>query len=224
MTGISKSQVSRLCTEIDERVNAFLSRPIEGDWPYLWIDATYVKTRQSGRIVSVAVIIAVRVNSRYACVEFRCNQRHEDGEGYYRSSPYPRCKPTAQSEGVTPQLERRLRANRLGRGTVTASTYGATWSTGTSPEKLLRNATSPGPAIDGPTAAIAPFAFERGTCVTTPEAPTRRRNASPTFGPKLLVATHQTEPSAKKAVLGDPFSKFDACTTSVETRPDGETR
>ena len=63
MSGISKSQVSRLCTEIDERVGAFLSRPIEGDWPYLWIDATYVKVREAGRIVSVAVIIAVAVNT-----------------------------------------------------------------------------------------------------------------------------------------------------------------
>jgi putative transposase len=63
MSGISKSQVSRLCAEIDEKVKAFLSRPIEGDWPYLWIDATYVKVRQSGRIVSVAVIVAVGVNS-----------------------------------------------------------------------------------------------------------------------------------------------------------------
>jgi putative transposase len=63
MTGISKSQVSRLCTEIDEKVKAFLTRPIEGDWPYLWVDATYVKVRQSGRIVSVAVIVAVGVNS-----------------------------------------------------------------------------------------------------------------------------------------------------------------
>jgi len=63
MTGISKSQVSRLCEEIDERVKAFLSRPIEGEWPYLWIDATYVKVRESGRIVSVAVIVAVGVNS-----------------------------------------------------------------------------------------------------------------------------------------------------------------
>lgn len=63
MTGISKSQVSRLCTEIDERVGAFLNRPIEGDWPYLWIDATYVKVREAGRIVSVAVIIAVAVNT-----------------------------------------------------------------------------------------------------------------------------------------------------------------
>jgi len=63
MTGISKSQVSRLCEEIDERVKAFLERPLEGDWPYLWIDATYVKVRQAGRIVSVAVIIAVAVNT-----------------------------------------------------------------------------------------------------------------------------------------------------------------
>lgn len=63
MSGISKSQVSRLCEEIDERVHAFLGRPLEGDWPYLWIDATYVKVRQAGRIVSVAVIVAVGVNS-----------------------------------------------------------------------------------------------------------------------------------------------------------------
>ncbi|WP_206780039.1 IS256 family transposase, partial [Methylobacterium sp. Leaf361] len=61
-TGVSKSQVSRLCQEIDERVGAFLARPIEGEWPYLWIDATYVKVRQDGRIVSVAVIVAVGVN------------------------------------------------------------------------------------------------------------------------------------------------------------------
>ena len=64
MTGISKSQVSRLCQEIDERVKAFLERPIEGDWPYLWLDATYVKVRQTGRIVSVAAIIAVAANTQ----------------------------------------------------------------------------------------------------------------------------------------------------------------
>ena len=63
MSGISKSQVSRLCEEIDDRVKTFLGRPIEGDWPYLWLDATYVKLRQNGRIVSVAVTIAVAVNT-----------------------------------------------------------------------------------------------------------------------------------------------------------------
>jgi transposase-like protein len=62
-SGISKSQVSRLCEEIDARVNAFLSRPIEGEWPYLWIDATYLKTREAGRIVSTAVILAIGVNT-----------------------------------------------------------------------------------------------------------------------------------------------------------------
>jgi putative transposase len=62
MSGISKSQVSRLCGEIDDKVQTFLNRPLEGDWPYVWLDATYVKVRQAGRIVSVAVIIAVGVN------------------------------------------------------------------------------------------------------------------------------------------------------------------
>ena len=61
-TGVSKSQVSRLCAEIDERVQAFLCRPLEGAWPYLWLDATYIKVRDSGRIVSRAVIVAVAVN------------------------------------------------------------------------------------------------------------------------------------------------------------------
>src|SRR3712207_3342483 len=63
MDGVSKSQVSRLCAEIDERVRDFLGRPIEGDWPYLWLDATYVKVREAGRIVPVAVTIAVGVDA-----------------------------------------------------------------------------------------------------------------------------------------------------------------
>ena len=64
MSGISKSQVSRLCGEIDGKIHDFLDRPLEGDWPYLWLDATYVKVRQAGRIVSVAVIVAVAVNDQ----------------------------------------------------------------------------------------------------------------------------------------------------------------
>jgi len=63
MTGISKSSVSKLCKDIDERVNAFLGRPLAGDWPYLWLDATYLKVREGGRIVSVAAIIAVAVST-----------------------------------------------------------------------------------------------------------------------------------------------------------------
>ena len=63
MSGISKKQVSWLCGELDKRVRAFLSRQIEGEWPCLWVDATYVKTREIARIVSVAVIAAVGVNT-----------------------------------------------------------------------------------------------------------------------------------------------------------------
>jgi putative transposase len=62
MAGISKSQVSRLCEDIDAKVQSFLNRPLEGDWPYVWLDATSVKVRQGGRIVSVAVTIAIGVN------------------------------------------------------------------------------------------------------------------------------------------------------------------
>ncbi len=62
MDGISRSQVSRLCEEIDDKVKPFLGRPIEGDWPYVWLDATYVKVRRGGRIVSTAIVIAIGVN------------------------------------------------------------------------------------------------------------------------------------------------------------------
>jgi transposase-like protein len=60
--GMSKSRVSRLCGEIDIRVQAFLTRPLEESWPCLWLDATYIKVRDGGRIVSRAVIVAVALN------------------------------------------------------------------------------------------------------------------------------------------------------------------
>ena len=47
LAGISKSTVSKLCKDIDDRVNAFLDRPLVGDWPYLWLDATYLKQREA---------------------------------------------------------------------------------------------------------------------------------------------------------------------------------
>src|SRR5215217_4786644 len=63
LTGISKSTVSKLCKDIDERVSAFLERPLEGEWPYLWLDATYLRVREGGRIVAVTAIIAVAVDA-----------------------------------------------------------------------------------------------------------------------------------------------------------------
>jgi transposase-like protein len=63
LSGISKSTVSKLCKDIDERVGEFLNRPLTGEWPYVWLDATYLKARQGGRIVPVAAIIAVAANT-----------------------------------------------------------------------------------------------------------------------------------------------------------------
>ena len=63
LAGISKSTVSKLCKDIDDRVNAFLDRPLVADWPYLWLDATYLKQREGGRIIIVAAIIAIAANT-----------------------------------------------------------------------------------------------------------------------------------------------------------------
>src|SRR5690606_11102460 len=63
LSGISKSTVSKLCKDIEERVGEFLNRPLSGEWPYVWLDATYLTQLQGGRIVSVAAIIAVAANT-----------------------------------------------------------------------------------------------------------------------------------------------------------------
>jgi putative transposase len=63
LSGISKSTVSKLCKGIGDRVGEFLNRPLTGDWPYVWLDATDLKVRQGGRIVPVAAIIAVAANT-----------------------------------------------------------------------------------------------------------------------------------------------------------------
>lgn len=61
LTGIDKSQVSRICKELDEPVRAFRERPLRGDYPYMWLDATYLKVRQNHRIVSMAAVVAIGV-------------------------------------------------------------------------------------------------------------------------------------------------------------------
>src|SRR5687768_4985353 len=62
LDGISKSQVSRLCEALDEEVERFRGRPLGGVYPYVWLDATFVKVREGGRVVSMAVVIAIGVN------------------------------------------------------------------------------------------------------------------------------------------------------------------
>ncbi len=63
MQGISKSQVSRLCAELDKEVQRFRSRTLEGPYPYVWLDATFVKVREHGRVVSQAIVIAIAVTA-----------------------------------------------------------------------------------------------------------------------------------------------------------------
>lgn len=61
MEGISKSQVSRLCQALDAEVERFRSRRLDGRYPYVWLDATFVKVRDQGRVVSQAVVVAIAV-------------------------------------------------------------------------------------------------------------------------------------------------------------------
>ncbi|EPZ52742.1 IS256 family transposase, partial [Alicyclobacillus acidoterrestris] len=59
--GISKSEVSRICKELDEVVQEFKNRPLEGTYPYLWLDATFPRVREGGRVQSMAFVIAIGV-------------------------------------------------------------------------------------------------------------------------------------------------------------------
>ena len=61
LSGMDPNKVSRICKELDEGVNAFRNRPLDSDYPYLWLDALYLKVRQNHRVVSMAVVIAIGV-------------------------------------------------------------------------------------------------------------------------------------------------------------------
>jgi putative transposase len=63
LQGISKSQISRLCQELDAEVERFRTRRLEGPYPYAWLDATFVKVREAGRVVSQAVVLAIGVKA-----------------------------------------------------------------------------------------------------------------------------------------------------------------
>jgi transposase-like protein len=111
MSGISKSQVSRLCAEIDDKVKAFLTRPIEGDWLYLWIDATYVKGAPAG---------SHRLGCRHC--RGRCQQRRPARDSWYghRSlrggDVLDRIPAQARSPGPARRQAGRLRRSRGDQG------------------------------------------------------------------------------------------------------------
>lgn len=60
--GMTKDRVSAICRGLDERVDLFRNRPLEGSYPYLWLDAKHVKVRDQGRVVSKAVVVAYAVH------------------------------------------------------------------------------------------------------------------------------------------------------------------
>ena len=60
---IDKSAVSRLCKELDEQVDAFRNRPLEGYYPYIWLDATFPKVREGGRVQNMAFVVAIAVDN-----------------------------------------------------------------------------------------------------------------------------------------------------------------
>ena len=96
-----------VCAEIDERVDAFLSRPLEGAWPYLWLDATYLKVREGGRIISKAVIIAVAVNEDGKREVQVPNQRRVlDGTLLQAGSSDPVSRPLRHTAPCPPPLRR----------------------------------------------------------------------------------------------------------------------
>jgi transposase-like protein len=58
---MDKSEVSRICKELNEEVERFRNRPLEGAYPYLWLDATFPKVRENGRVLSMAMVVAIAV-------------------------------------------------------------------------------------------------------------------------------------------------------------------
>ncbi|MDO8691913.1 MAG: IS256 family transposase [Dehalococcoidia bacterium] len=80
LTGIDKSRVSRICKELDEVVEPFRNRPLEGQYPFVWLDALYLKVRQNHRIVSQALVIAtgVRENGEREMLGFALGASEEE--------------------------------------------------------------------------------------------------------------------------------------------------
>jgi len=62
--GISRSEVPRICAALDERMEEFRNRPLGGEYPYVWLDATVVRVRDGGRVVNVAAVVAVGVTAQ----------------------------------------------------------------------------------------------------------------------------------------------------------------
>ena len=85
--GISKSEVSRICAALDAEVEAFRSRSLAGEaYPYLWLDATYVKVREAGRVVSMALLVAtgVALTGERRVLGLELSAGHDEGSAWPR--------------------------------------------------------------------------------------------------------------------------------------------
>ena len=116
LKGISKDQVSRICKELDGQVHAFGTRRLDGEYPYLMLDATFQKVRENGRVVSMAVLIAVGVKAnrrtrgagrrgrtrRGLRVLARLLARPQGPRRHRRPAGDQRCPPWAQGRGQLP--------------------------------------------------------------------------------------------------------------------------
>jgi putative transposase len=83
MDGISRSEVSRICKALDSEVKAFSERPIEGEHPYIWLDATFHKVRELGRVVSVATVVAVGVSETGERRVLGCDTGPSEDHGFW---------------------------------------------------------------------------------------------------------------------------------------------
>jgi putative transposase len=81
----------------DERVGEFLNRPLTGEWPYVWLDATYLKVRQGGRIVPVAAIIAVAANTEGRREIIGLGIGPSEAETFWTELPHAPCVPAASA-------------------------------------------------------------------------------------------------------------------------------
>ncbi len=117
VSGVKRREVSRQCQELDTRVGSFLDRPLEGQWPFLWLDATYVTVREIGRIVSVAVTLALGVNDQgrreVLGLEISCSEADTFGTDFFR-------KLLRRGQGPVDRAER-----RMGRGSKLSEPRGS---------------------------------------------------------------------------------------------------
>lgn len=84
-TGVPKSTVSRICQELDVEAEAFRERELDEEIPYLWLDALYEKVREGGRVISMAVVLAIGVTASGARTVVGVSVGNSESEAFWTS-------------------------------------------------------------------------------------------------------------------------------------------